>query len=66
MECEDGFKIFREVASVLWEAVGDVGDEVDKVAEGDDAGGRRGCGGSDEDVSLRLVLAVLIYKIFAV
>ena len=43
-----------------------MGDEVDKVAEGDDASGSCSCWGGEEDVSLRLVLSVLIQKIFAV
>ena len=37
-----------------------MGDEVDEVAEGDDASGGWGAGGGEEDVALRLILAKLI------
>lgn len=66
VQCEDRFQIFWEFCSVFRKAVGDVCDEINEVAEGDYAGRGCGAGGGQEDVALRLVLAILIEKVFAV
>ena len=66
MEGKNYSEIAGEGGGFFGEAVRDVGDEVDEVAEGDYTCGCCRAGGRHEDVSLRLVLPILIFKIFAV
>ena len=63
----------QDICKFLWKvrgdgrvAISDVGDEVDKVAEGDNAcvGRRRRC--LQEDVSVRLILAILLGELLLI
>lgn len=66
MEREDLFEVGGKGGCVFGEAVRDVGDEVDEVAEGDNSCGGCGRGRGEEDVSLGLVLAILVQEVLAV
>ncbi len=59
---QDICKFLREVRGDGRVAIGDVGDEVDKVAEGDNACVCRRGRCLQEDVSMRLILAILLGK----
>ncbi len=63
----------QNICELMWKvrgdcrvAIGDMGDEIDEVAERDNAGIRRRRWCLQKDVSLRLVLAVLFRKLLFV
>lgn len=66
MLCEDKFEIVGEGSRVFGIALGNVGDQIDRVMEGFNRVGCSRCGRSEENLSLRLILLPLLKKLLFV
>lgn len=66
MKSKDSLQVGWEGGGICRETVCNMCNEVNKVAEGDYAGGGCSAWGGEEDIALRLILPILVEEVFAI